>query len=314
LTASRPPAAQLLNATAGINRREKEPSGTSRRGANHEKETLCLRSAITRTTGRQTVGHGMGMSMWWWWRLMVAAFHVQGNDVLAFDTKSGAQSRAPTPVSFRAGAGNINDNEDPELAQALQASMEGQWGPQETGVTGTHTSPVNPNFAPAPAGKHYDPNQWALMPAPRAETKEITRHPPPQLRKREDGAPAFLRNSLVSYTLSGLLTIMHAIPSAREAFLLRCYLQDDYGHHPKWWDGEKIQSTRIIEVEDERLRFAEAEEQLIELQRIMAFLDRTDRAYGCIDSLATMPRVQEQELTCMYHVIGPLRASADNFI
>jgi hypothetical protein len=237
---------------------------------------------------------------------MIAAFHVQGNDVLSVDTKSGAQSRAPTPVSFRAGAGN---NDDPELAQALQASIE-QWGPQETGVTGTHTSPVNPNFAPAPVGKHYDPNQWALT-APRTETKEIARHPSPQLRKREDGAPAFLRHSLASYNISGLLTILHAIPSARESFLLRRHLLEDYGHHPQWWDGEKIRSSRIIQVEDERPRFGEAEELLVEIQRLMAFLDRTDRAYGCIDDLMSMRRVQEQELTCMYHDISPLRVSAD---
>ncbi|KAA8910919.1 hypothetical protein FN846DRAFT_937502 [Sphaerosporella brunnea] len=217
---------------------------------------------------------------------MVAEFRVQGNDVLAFDTKSGAQSRATTPII---------DNDDPDLAQALQASMEGQWGSQETGVTGTHTSPVNPHFTPAPAGKHYDPSQWALTPTTKTQTREISQHPAPHKRKREEGAPAFLRPSLAGYNLSGLLTILHAIPIARESFLFRRHVVKHYGHGPKWWAGEPIQTSRIIV--NTRPGYLEAEEQLMELQRIMAFLDKTERTYGCIDALTAMPRLQEQELT-----------------
>jgi hypothetical protein len=39
---------------------------------------------------------------------------------------------------------------------------------------------------------------------------------------------------------SGLLTILHSIPLAREALLLRNKPLFDYGHDPQWWNGQPI--------------------------------------------------------------------------
>lgn len=168
-------------------------------------------------------------------------------------------------------------------------------GAQENGITGTTTSPINPNFLPAQENKDYDPRQWALTTT--ETTHEITREPPPEDRKRLPGCPAFLKPSFASNNLSSALTILHSVPRARSALLCRDHVLPDYGRNSRWWNGEKIRSSRIIDIENERLGFGEAEEEMSEVQRLIAFLDSTDRAYGSVDVLSDMPRVRENEQT-----------------
>ena len=193
---------------------------------------------------------------------------------------------------------------DPDLAKAMAASLQdvsgpSQYGSQEVGITGTHSSP-NPNFMPATENKEYNPSEWALT---TTVTRDIvSQEPPPQERKRQPGVPAFLKPSPPSYNLPGALTILHSIPHAREALLARKFTLPYYGEDPKWWCGEKIQTSLVISAEREAQieGYADACEELAEIQRLMAFLDHTDRAYGSIEVLSSLPRAQEQELTCMF--------------
>jgi hypothetical protein len=196
------------------------------------------------------------------------------------------------------GCRGTTDDQDPELAEALKQSMQtvpgNEYAPQETGITGTHTSPINSNFAPAQENKKYIPSEWALT---TTVTQEVTQEPPPVERKRAPGTPAFLRPSFSSYYLAGALTILHSIPRARECFLARDYALPDYGYNPKWWTGEKIEVPRIIDLDGPRYSLSDAKEEVEEVQRLMAFLDGTDRAYGCVEVLGDLPKVREQDQT-----------------
>ncbi|KAF8244775.1 hypothetical protein K440DRAFT_588153 [Wilcoxina mikolae CBS 423.85] len=196
--------------------------------------------------------------------------------------------------------GTDNDDNDPELAEALKQSMQtasgGEYAPQETGITGTHTSPTNPNFAPAQENKEYNPSEWALT---TTATQEVSQEPPPVERKRAPGTPAFLRPSFSSYYLAGALTILHSIPRARESLLARDYTLSNYWYNPKWWTGGKIQTSRVVDLDNPRFSLIDAEEEVAEVQRLMAFLDGTDRAYGCVEILGDLPKVREQEQTAV---------------
>lgn len=184
---------------------------------------------------------------------------------------------------------------DPELTRALAASMQDSsgsqpvYGHQETGITGTHTSPTNPNFRDAESSQKYDPSQWALT---TTQTVEIFLEPSPVDRKRLLGEPAFLKPFNTGTNLSAALTILHSIPIAREALLAREYCHSDYGHADQWWNGQNIRMLRIINVDDETSRIPE---EFVETQRLMAFLDQTTRAYGSIESLATMQGIQDDD-------------------
>ena len=74
---------------------------------------------------------------------------------------------------------------------------------------------------------------------------------------------------------------------------------DDYGYNERWWSGEKIEGSRITNIIDhegteEMIAEPEPSEVVLEVQRLMAFLDRTMRGYGSVDSLAKMQDVYEQ--------------------
>jgi hypothetical protein len=162
----------------------------------------------------------------------------------------------------------------------------GDFTSQETGIT--NPSPTNPNFAPAQENKDYDPGEWALT---TTSAREVVPEPLPPYRKRNSGVPVFLRPAPSSYNLHAAITILHSIPQARAAFMARSYLLTDYGRNAKWWNGEEIHSVRVFELEQEG-RVTEAAEEIAEMQRLMAFLSASDRAYGSIDVLSSMPRLR----------------------
>ncbi|TGZ81046.1 hypothetical protein EX30DRAFT_341029 [Ascodesmis nigricans] len=203
------------------------------------------------------------------------SFSIQGPDDPASSGLEGMKSRPPSRVSTHP------PNQDQELAQAIQNSIQDMpnTGPLETGITGTRNSPVMSYFGPALPNKSYDPSSWALT---TTQTQEIIPEPPAAERKREPGTPAFLRPSS-SPLLAGALTILHAIPAARNAFLALNHVEDDYGGHDKWWNGESISVSRIFNlaspINEQGMDF------LAELQRLMVFLDQTERAYGSADNV-----------------------------
>lgn len=162
---------------------------------------------------------------------------------------------------------------------------------QTNGVTGMS----NPYFGPANQD-HYDTNKWAMT-LPGATAHEIILNPEPEDRKRQANTPAFLKPSAVGcylpYYLPSLVTILHAIPLARETFLLREHMLPDYGYDAEWWDGVAIKAPRIVNLADAS-QDRDGEDVIYESQRLMAFLDLTERAYGSADVLAGLRSVLEQ--------------------
>jgi hypothetical protein len=160
---------------------------------------------------------------------------------------------------------------------------------QENGVTG-----AGQQFGPA-RGEYQDTNRWAMT-VSKATAREIVNDPPPTDRQRKPGEPAFLRPSQRpgSETLAALLTIYHSIPLAREALLLPNYQQFNYGYEPQWWIGHQIEAPKIVSL-DEHGAHHNRDDVLIETQRLMAFLDDTNRAYASIDALADLPSYYEKE-------------------
>ena len=158
---------------------------------------------------------------------------------------------------------------------------------QANGVTGMS----NPNFGPA-SQLHYDTSKWAMtLPGP--STHEIMLNPEPENRKRQAGTPAFLKPSPLGFYLPSLVTILHAIPLARETLLLREDTLPDYGHDAEWWGGAAIKAPKIVNLAD-GFPDGDGEEVIHETQRLMAFLDMTDRAYGSADVLARLRSVMDQ--------------------
>lgn len=170
------------------------------------------------------------------------------------------------------------------------------WGDQETGITGTHTTPTAPYFGPATRSS-YDPTDWALT-TTAPVTHEIYLDPAhPSDRQRKEGEPAFFKPSSDGYHLGPALAIFHSIPAARNALLVPGCVLDDYGCNEGWWSGQPIEASRITNVVEndgsEEVK-PEPTEVIVEVQRLMAFLDRTKRGYGCVDSLAKMRTVYEE--------------------
>ncbi|RKU42064.1 hypothetical protein DL546_003410 [Coniochaeta pulveracea] len=220
----------------------------------------------------------------------------------------GAPSRPPSRSNNRSPLSNMvnytadgvapplptaQEREDAELQQAIALSMatsganSPQPPPQETGIA--EVDPNLPNFGPANRSD-YNQNEWAMV--TRAKAKG---DPEPARRKREPGVPAFLKTSKEGWErhrLGAIVTILHAIPMARNAFLqVGKAPQNGYGHDPDWWKGKPIVPAGVQqEVETTNGGNSRTPGPMPvwheELHRLMAFLDATERSYGSADILA----------------------------
>ena len=178
------------------------------------------------------------------------------------------------------------EREAQDLEQALALSMSQPLPDQENGVTDS----THPYFGPANR-EHYDTKNWTMT-LSGSHAREILLNPDPADRKRERNTPAFIKPSPSTDYLPALVTILHAIPVAREALLMRSHTIPDYGHDKEWWDGAVIKAPKIVDIThigDD----TDWDEILFEAQRLMAFLDRTERAYGSVAGLANMDAVHQ---------------------
>ena len=147
-------------------------------------------------------------------------------------------------------------------------------------------------FGPA-TRDHYDASKWALT-YPAAQNQEILLNPEPHDRKRQPNTPAFFKTPSTGHSLSALIKILHAIPMAREALINRNRILQDYGHEKDWWDGTPVKVLRVVNV-DAGGRKINEDDVIYEAQRLMAFLDRTDRAYGSTNVLAGLDGIGLQD-------------------
>lgn len=185
---------------------------------------------------------------------------------------------------------------DIDLQRALaESAEEAGLPPQQYGVTDgsqmVHFGPANRTT--------YDENQWGIV-LRSSSAQEVLPDPDVADRKREDGAPAFLKPSVEDYRLASILTVYHEIPLAREIFLNRKNLLPDYGHDPEWWMGKTIKSrtAAITDTSDSNLAQPtpeDCDEFIREIQRLMAFLDRTDRSYGSAEALTDMTALKQAD-------------------
>jgi hypothetical protein len=162
-------------------------------------------------------------------------------------------------------------------------------GQQESGVTKTTTTTNDQqqaHFGKA-TREHYEEADWGMT-LFNETSQEVVLSPDPEDRKRVEGEPAFIRPTNDNLYLGGFLTILHEIPLAREALLLRNKLLSDYGQEPQWWSGQPINLPKIVTVHDQQDGDNDWDDVIYESQRLMAFLDSTKRSFGSSDALANL--------------------------
>lgn len=182
---------------------------------------------------------------------------------------------------------SVREQENEDLKRALTISMNQAIPGQESGVTNAQ----GPQFGPA-TRPHYDNESWVMTTAPISSTREIFLNPEPVDRRREAHTPAFLKPMSDRTPLAALIKILQAIPLSREALLNRDYMIQDYGYDDNWWNGTPIQAPSFVNVVRDGLD-PDHEELIRETQRLIAFLEGTDRAYGSVDTLSNLPDVRD---------------------
>ncbi|KAH7386864.1 hypothetical protein DE146DRAFT_665859 [Phaeosphaeria sp. MPI-PUGE-AT-0046c] len=186
---------------------------------------------------------------------------------------SNVQSRAPTRPPSRTSQVSTH------LGDAPMQSIETT---QESGLIGNS----NPVFGPA-TKEYYDTAQWAMVPT----ATEVIPDPIPSQRKREEGQPAILKPSPRFNYLPALLAILHSIPLYRNALLASQVSQRSYWMGDEWWKGNPALPARVIDTADREA--VHGLDILHETQRLMAFLDKSDRAYATVSSMLELDAWKE---------------------
>ena len=78
---------------------------------------------------------------------------------------------------------------------------------------------------------------------------------------------------------------------AREALLAREHTTLEYGQDDEWWDGAAIKSARVIDFKEGEFDDEQAE-LILETQRVMAFLDDTQRAFGSVEGISRLDSIR----------------------
>jgi hypothetical protein len=172
---------------------------------------------------------------------------------------------------------SVTHDDDTELQRAIEESrVSAGLAPQESGITGTDKVA----FGPATQSQ-YEEKEWGMVTVGKSSAREILLDPEPPARKRDINVPAFIKPTVDNHRLGALLTIYHEIPLVREVFLNRLDVLQNYGYDNEWWSGKAIELPVILGLEPD-----EGQELNHEIQRLMAFLDKSDRSYGSAEVLA----------------------------
>jgi hypothetical protein len=125
---------------------------------------------------------------------------------------------------------------------------------------------------------------------------EVIPDPTPSQRKREEGHPGILKPSPRFNYLPALISILHSIPLFRNALLATNVTQRSYWMGDDWWKGSPALPARIIDTTAEREE-AHGLDILYETQRLMAFLDKSERAYATVSSMLELDAWKESRPT-----------------
>ena len=225
---------------------------------------------------------------------------------------SAAPSRPPSRASFKPG------EQPPAYVDGTQQSHElvfsyADWGevaPADPATkdqamsTGREAQSDLNGFALAgattfgPSTRSDEETKGWIIDVATTSTKEIVLTPDAQDRTRTEGIPSYLRPSLDRPLLAAVLKILHSVPMAREALLNRSVIAPDYGFQSDWWNGDTIFSPSLRTVGDPAVSEDSIHEDALlrELQRLMAFLSATCRAYGSVDSLVSISSFKQDDL------------------
>lgn len=207
------------------------------------------------------------------------AFQIDAADDSVQFPRSSAPTRPPSRVSTRTIDSAINLVDVPVSGRTSRMDLDRSG--QETGVLGNSGA----YFGPA-TKSHYDASQWAMtLSGPRVA--ESIPDVEPQQRRRGNGEPAFLKPLPSKDFLPNLITILSHIPLARNALLFGSHLLTDYGYDPNWWTGAPTQARGAVEITSESMELGVIRES----QRLMAFLDASDRSYGSVEALSTLSEI-----------------------
>jgi hypothetical protein len=127
---------------------------------------------------------------------------------------------------------------------------------------------------------------------PITTTAEMIPDAAPAQRKREEDGPAIIKPLSNEDYLPALITIIHTIPLYRNSLLAPEIQRNDYKVGDDWWKGTAPSQGRTLDSQTTK----ETEnhlEILHETQRLMAFLDCTDRAYGSVGNLLQLEAWKE---------------------
>lgn len=225
---------------------------------------------------------------------------------------SGAPTRGPSPAgSLRLQQPKSRNDEDDELEKALRASREEAGLPQlphaqaqqETGVL-MHDGTEVKQFGPA-TKDYYDSKNWAMVPSAKTnvgDDAEAVADLEPAERVHLAGEPRLLKHFPDGDYTPNLITICHAIPAAREALLMRDRVRPDYGKEEDWWRGRAIPLPRVVNIQDGssvESDLDDDDELLAEIQRLMAFLDASDRSYASLGALTQTSVIKNADLNSM---------------
>lgn len=155
------------------------------------------------------------------------------------------------------------------------------WTAQESGVVDS----AGAQFGPA-TREYYDTSQWAMT-VSNPSAVEFIPDPAPWQRRRNPGEPCFIKPLPNGDYLPALITILHAIPLARRALIFAENTLDNYGFDIGWWQGTPIRMDEIVNLDDDEAPDY-GEEIMRETQRIMAFLEYSDRSYGSAEALSRL--------------------------
>jgi hypothetical protein len=169
-------------------------------------------------------------------------------------------------------------------AEAVLTAAAGIENTQQTGIVD-----LRPAFGPA-TRPHYDDN-WSMVPT----SMFIVPDPEPRQRQLPHGEPRILKPSARFNYLPAVIAILHSIPLFRNALLAPNTTQTDYWRGDDWWRGNAEAQARIVVTGPEQdVEDVHALDVIHEIQRLMAFLDRSDRAYATVSSLLELDAWKEE--------------------
>jgi hypothetical protein len=220
-------------------------------------------------------------------------------------SKSPHKNRKASPSNATAEVINVSDDdyEDAQLRLAVEMSL------QESAASSPRRTPnhlesrpagKSPYFGPA-RGTDYDEASWGMV-LPSSSGQEtglvdsqgnswLSRSSEIEdvaaaEREKIESQPTVLDTRVTNpgwgidavSSTAGLMTILHKVPKAREAFLLASPRDPgtEDGPGEGWWKGSQSPANGAVGEDID----ATGEAVLREAARIMAFLDDTERAYG----------------------------------